>query len=103
MSAYRTVYARQGDGNGPMNINNLHDELSDVNPDVIDVINPIKRLKSSDVRTAINIIACREKRQQISKDNTKEEEKAPSISAENLALAAREAMENGEIEEELER
>lgn len=100
MSEYKTVYERQGTGNGPMYVNDVHSDLANVNPEVAQTVTKIQRAKDS--REAINSIALnREKTEKNIHEKAPMIEK-PKISPEALAADVRIAMENGEIEQELE-
>lgn len=58
--------------NGYRNADQIGADEEELNKDVLDIIKPIKKLSPSDIRTAINVISCKEKRQEINQDKGNE-------------------------------
>ena len=96
----KTVYERQGTGNGPMYVNDVHSDLADVNPEVQQIVAKIQKAKDS--REAINSVANVIENNIEPKEPKSAKVEKPKISPEALAADVRIAMETGEIEQELE-
>lgn len=54
--------------NGYRNADQIGADEEELNQEMLEIIKPIKKLDTSNVRIAINIISCKEKRQEIGKE-----------------------------------
>ena len=58
--------------NGVTMQNQIGADRDEFNPEIIEIVVPINKLATSDVRTAINIISNKEKRQEVNRDLEKQ-------------------------------
>ena len=89
--------------NGYRNADQITADLDEFNPEVVDVTSAIKKVDSKDVRTAINIVAEKEKRKEkeaiyySDKNGNLIRDDEPTVSTEDLAKDARKEIEEMDL------